>query len=57
MKYRFKVEILENSVSGRASRAYVGDVEVMERSLSRAAAVVTPSIKLGTVLPYYLSMR
>ncbi len=49
MKYRFKVEILENSVSGRASRAYVGDVEVMERSLSRAAAVVLNNLKLKDI--------
>jgi hypothetical protein len=45
MKYRFKIEILEDSKSGRASRAYVGDVEVMERSLSRAAAVVLHNLK------------
>lgn len=45
MKYRFKVEILENSASGRAARAYIGDVDVIDRSLSRAAAIVLHNLK------------
>jgi hypothetical protein len=45
MKYRFKVEVLDNGSEARATRAYIGDVSVMDRSLARAAAVVLGKLR------------
>lgn len=45
MKYRFKVEVLDNNDDPHATRAYVGDVSIMDRSLARAAAVVLNKLR------------